>query len=67
MIYSPSSFWYLVYIMFIRRGGLLEQDFLFFLSLSGKYSRYEAEEPLDFQEIPLLILIFKYDRIISGF
>ncbi len=28
---------------------------------------YKAEETADFQKIPLLILIFKYDRIISGF
>ena len=53
MISSPSSFWYLVYIMFIHRKRVLEQEFLFF---SG-----------DFQKIPLLILIFKYDRIFPDF
>lgn len=53
MISSPSSFWYLVYTMFIHRSRLLEQDFLFFSP--------------DFQEIPLLILIFKYDRIFPDF
>jgi len=70
MISSPSSFWYLVYIMFIHGTGVLEQVFLFFLLpplLSGKNSGYHAVQSFDFQKIPLLILIFKYDRIISGF